>query len=310
MSVPAGSALRPVDPDADLDAVSGLYLACDLADVGEPDHQRDWIAESWRSPSHVGAWIARDPTGDVAACVELDAVDPSSSLDAFTPVRPDLREGPLRAALLAFVEERARDAAAGSSPRLFVSGAQTDPTFGTDAVAAGFAKVRTFWHMQRDVDLSLDPGRVPPGLTIRPSVAGDDDHAVFVVLDAAFRGHFGIDPMPEEAWREEFLGMRLYDPSLVLIAEEDGQAVGVAAGFLPDGLGWVGDLGVLESHRGRGIGAALLRASFAALAARGATQVRLNVDAENETGAPHLYASVGMTVRRAFDVYEKRLGDG
>jgi ribosomal protein S18 acetylase RimI-like enzyme len=46
------------------------------------------------------------------------------------------------------------------------------------------------------------------------------------------------------------------------------------------------------------------------LAARGITHVRLNVDAENETGALHLYASVGMTVRRAFDVYEKRLGGG
>jgi ribosomal protein S18 acetylase RimI-like enzyme len=43
------------------------------------------------------------------------------------------------------------------------------------------------------------------------------------------------------------------------------------------------------------------------LAARGITEVRLNVDAENETGATHLYASVGMTERRRFQVYEKRV---
>ncbi len=257
----------------------------------------------------MGAWIVSDPVG-VAAYVELDAVDPSSSLDAFTPVRPDLRAGPLRAALLAFVQERAHEVVADASPRVFVSGAQTDPTFGTDALGAGFVKVRTFWHMQREVDPSYDPGEPLPGLSVRPSVSGDDDHAVFVVLDAAFRGHFGIDPMPEEAWREEFFGMAMYDPSLVLIAEVDGAPVGVAASFLPDGIGWVGDLGVLEAHRGRGIGGALLRASFATLAARGVTHVRLNVDAGNETGAPDLYASVGMTVRRAFDVYEKRLGEG
>jgi ribosomal protein S18 acetylase RimI-like enzyme len=54
----------------------------------------------------------------------------------------------------------------------------------------------------------------------------------------------------------------------------------------------------------------LLRAAFAALAARGVDHVRLNVDADNETGATRLYASVGMTVRRAFLVYEKRLDPG
>jgi mycothiol synthase len=99
----------------------------------------------------------------------------------------------------------------------------------------------------------------------------------------------------------------MYDPSLVLLAEVDGQAAGVAANWLPGGLGWVGDLGVRARFRGRGIGAALLRRSFAVLAGRGATQVRLNVDAENESGATRLYASVGMTERRRFHVYEKRV---
>jgi hypothetical protein len=33
----------------------------------------------------------------------------------------------------------------------------------------------------------------------------------------------------------------------------------------------------------------------------------LNVDAGNETGATRLYEKAGMTVRRAFHAYEKRL---
>jgi mycothiol synthase len=308
VNLPASYEVRPVDRASDLDAVSGLFLACDLADAGEADHERGWIVETWRSPSLVGAWLVTDAAGDVAGYVELESVDRSSSIDGTTPVRPDLRAGPLYGSLLAFAETQARVTAGAASPRLLVVCAQTDGAFVPAATTAGFVKVRTFWHMERDIRPSDTAGEPPPGVTIRRSVAGEDDHAVFVVLDAAFRGHFGIDPMPEEAWREEFFGMGVYDPSLVLIAEAGGEPVGVAANFLVDGIGWVGDVGVLEAHRGRGIGTALLRASFAALAARGVTHARLNVDAENETGAPHLYASVGMTVRRAFDVYEKRLG--
>jgi mycothiol synthase len=307
VSLPPGFALRSVDPEADLEAVSGLFFACDLADVGEPDHQRDWIVETWRSPSLVGAWVVTDTSGDAAAYVELEGVDRTRSIDAYAPVRPDHRGGPLRDVVLAFAEARAREAAGTAAPFLYLSGAQTDTSFAKGALDAGFAKARTFWHMERDVDPADDAGEPPPGVTIRTSTH-DDDHSIYVVLDAAFRGHFGIDPIPEEAWREEFFGMGVYDPSLVLIAEAGGEPVGVAANFLVNGIGWVGDVGVLEAHRGRGIGTALLRASFAALAARGVTHARLNVDAENETGAPHLYASVGMTVRRAFDVYEKRLG--
>jgi ribosomal protein S18 acetylase RimI-like enzyme len=163
--------------------------------------------------------------------------------------------------------------------------------------------------MERAIDPGYEPGDLPDGVTIRPSVDPDDDRAVFEVLDEAFRWHFGIEPMTFERWVTDFKD-EMYDPSLVLIAEVDGRPAGVAANWMPDGLGWVGDLGVRAADRGRGIGAALLRASFAVLAARGATEVRLNVDAENETGATRLYEAVGMTVRRSFHVYETRVSAG
>jgi ribosomal protein S18 acetylase RimI-like enzyme len=54
------------------------------------------------------------------------------------------------------------------------------------------------------------------------------------------------------------------------------------------------ELGVLEAHRGIGIGRALLRRVFAELAGRGRTIVKLNVDGENRTGATRLYESEGM----------------
>ena len=69
----------------------------------------------------------------------------------------------------------------------------------------------------------------------------------------------------------------------------------------------VGDLAVRRPWRGRGVGLALLLEEFRALASRGVTVVRLDVDAQNATGAVELYERAGMQVARRFDVFEKKL---
>lgn len=308
MSLPDGFTVREVDTATDLPAVRDLVTACDVEDVGEPDVQA-WIGATWAGELLRGAWLVHDARGEVAAYAELESMDPSSSIDGFLPTHPRHREGPLRPALLGFVRERGQDVATGADVALWVSAPSTDDAFARDAVRAGFRKVRVFVHMERQIDPSYEPGDPPPGVTVRSSIDPNDDRVVHRLLEDTFAGHFGIEPMPFETWRREFKS-ELYDPSLVLLAELDGRPVGVATSWMPEGLGWVGELGVLAGHRGLGIGAALLRASFAALAARGVTVVRLNVDADNATGAVGLYGAVGMTVRRSFDVYETRLAGG
>jgi ribosomal protein S18 acetylase RimI-like enzyme len=72
--------------------------------------------------------------------------------------------------------------------------------------------------------------------------------------------------------------------------------------WLADGLvgcalhwrrGWVKDLAVRESQRGRGLGKSLLRHGFAEFARRGAAWVGLKVEARNPTGAVQLYERLG-----------------
>jgi ribosomal protein S18 acetylase RimI-like enzyme len=302
--LPGGFAIRPVDPTGDLEAVDDLVTVCDLADVGERDHQRSWIELAWTSEAVVGTWLVHDPDGRAAAYVELEAVVPGGSLDASLTIHPRHRDGPLRAALLAFVGERARELAIVPGSVLWVSGPSGEPGLAADVTAAGFAHVRVFWRMEWIVDRSYEPGEPPEGITIRPGVDPDDDRAIHAVLEEAFRGHFGLEPMTFERFLTEFKD-GLYEASLTRLAEVDGQIVGVAVNHTPDGVGWVGDLGVLPVHRRRGIGGALLRSSFAALASRGVDRVLLNVDSQNETGATRLYEAVGMNVRRAFDIYER-----
>ena len=97
-----------------------------------------------------------------------------------------------------------------------------------------------------------------------------------------------------------------YDPALWLLARDGGVPVGALTASAGDDVGWVDYLAVLGSHRGRGIGSALLRRAFATFAARGLGRVRLNVDAENVTGATAVYERVGMRVVNRWDLWERR----
>jgi ribosomal protein S18 acetylase RimI-like enzyme len=74
-----------------------------------------------------------------------------------------------------------------------------------------------------------------------------------------------------------------------------------------EGAGWIDVVGVRRAWRGRGIAKALLRRTFEGFASLGVTRVLLNVDAESPTGATRLYESLGMHVRRRFDLFEKHL---
>jgi ribosomal protein S18 acetylase RimI-like enzyme len=115
------------------------------------------------------------------------------------------------------------------------------------------------------------------------------------VDQASFAEHWGFRPMSLESFNEELHGED-WDPSLVFIAQASGTTVGYVVSFLFEMCGYVGSLGVLKESRGRGIGKALLRRTFAELVGRGSREVRLGVDAQNVHGAVALYESVGMSV--------------
>jgi ribosomal protein S18 acetylase RimI-like enzyme len=72
----------------------------------------------------------------------------------------------------------------------------------------------------------------------------------------------------------------------------------------------VGVLGVRRPWRRRGLGLALLHASFREFRARGLPRALLGVDSENTTGATRLYERAGMRVERTSDSYEKVLREG
>src|SRR5207248_6118763 len=97
------------------------------------------------------------------------------------------------------------------------------------------------------------------------------------------------------------------DRSRWLLALEGDQIVGFLRQVTGGEVAQVAALGTRARWRGRGIGTALLRRTFAEMARGGHHEVTLWVDAENETGAVGLYERVGMRAIVGVDTYQREL---
>jgi mycothiol synthase len=178
----------------------------------------------------------------------------------------------------------------------------------------GLQAARHFFTMEYDRPSVPDPD-VPPGYTIRVFDPEREARDAWRVIDTAFRDHWGYYGTPYESWREWYLGDWM-DPGLCRVAvASDGELAGASMCYIdPEEnerlgrqRGWIEDLGVLRSHRRRGLGRALLLASMRGLRARGCTHLTLGVDTHNPTGALALYRSVGFRVCSQSSIYRKRL---
>jgi ribosomal protein S18 acetylase RimI-like enzyme len=172
----------------------------------------------------------------------------------------------------------------------------------------GYAPSRYQFRMVAELE---EEPRVPavPGVEIRPFRDPEDRRAVHAVLEDAFA--YGRDDFRRssfEEWAPRALGGQGYESALVWVAAEGGRIVGAnICGWKAFGdWGWIATLGVLPSHRGRGIGDALLRTAFAEFRRRGERRVALSVAAENAS-ATQLYERAGMRVAYTLVLYEKEL---
>jgi mycothiol synthase len=307
---PDGYTVRPATRD-DIDAIARLIQAIDLHDEGIVEPVRGHIEDEWANPlfdAEQDTLVVAAESGEPAAYASAWGIEPSTSVEAWINVHPDHRGRGLGTWLVDWAEARTRrylDRPGTSTlvrPSVSPSGAG-----GAFLQGLGYRHVRTFWHMERRLEGTEEAGNAPDGVTIRPYRDGDGP-VLHRVLEASFEGHFGFEPMAYDAWDAAMLRAPSSDLSLVFLAERGGELVGALTTAIDEEEPWVAELGVLEAHRGTGIGRALLRRAFAELAAHGWTIVKLNVDGENRSGATRLYESAGMTRGRSWHVYEKRIG--
>ena len=302
MNLPDGCRIRAVDPAADLVPVVQLLRTCDEYDAGVTDASEAWLRDDWRSSSIKGAMVAEADDGQVIAYLSLEALDPASMVTMYFPLAPEARPA-LRDAWTSFCSDRVEELAGPDATRYAVVAAEEGA--GSALEALGYRFARVFWHMERSVDATYQAGPPPASVTIRAYDPDADARLVWRLVEDSFAEHYGQEPTTWESWQEDMLGASTWDAELVWIAELASEPVGVVICQDIDGVGWIGDLGVLKTARGLGVGRALLEHGFSLLAARGRTLVRLNVDSDNETGAAGLYERAGMHVLRSFHCYER-----
>ena len=181
----------------------------------------------------------------------------------------------------------------------------------------GYRQIRSSYEMLIEMDAPVPEAEFPSGITVRTYNPATDAAATYRAQLDSFRDHFGFVEGPFEEGLERFKHFWEqddFDPTLMFLAMDGEKIAGISLcpphSFEDLEMGWVGTLGVRREWRKRGIGLALLRHSFNEFYRRGKRKVGLGVDAQNLTGALHLYESAGMHVHQAFDQYEKELRPG
>ncbi|MGH2455970.1 MAG: GNAT family N-acetyltransferase [Candidatus Limnocylindria bacterium] len=306
-----GLEVRPPTRD-DAQPIFELISAVDTFDFGAVDMTvEDVRAEMAQTDLEADAWLVwHDGTPVAFAALQLRA---GVQHRGQVSVHPEWREQGIGSALAGALEERATaklpQAPARAEVTLVGWVKSGSPALGW-ARGLGFAWARRFLRMRIDMTAAPPPASWPPGIAVRTFVPGRDERATHAALEEAFADHWGHVHTPFEEWvtrtqRPDF------DPGLWFLAVDGGRVVATATNsVIPDNLGWISGLGVVPSHRRRGLARAILLHSFAEYRRRGMTGVALGVDADSLTGATRLYESVGMTVEEAYDQVRKVLRDG
>ncbi|HET9672828.1 MAG TPA: GNAT family N-acetyltransferase [Actinomycetota bacterium] len=306
MTPPAPYRFRP-PAAADLEAIAAL-LAAEDDDRDRPATLGvDFVREVWSRPGFdlaADAWVVTDGTGAAVAYGQVRREEPEV-VGSWGVVQPKHRGRGIGSALLDRIETRAAEVLRGvPSGRLRHSIAAGDDAAEAMLRSRGLRPLRHFWHMRIELDGPVATAPDPEGIRVRPVDATTDLAAVHAVLEAAFDWG-GERPPPFEAWLREHEQSPTHDPTLWLLAWDGSRPVGALTASEGEEGASIDWLAVVRSHRGRGIGAALLRRSFARLADRGAPDVMVSVDAENPTGATALYERVGMRVVNRWDLWER-----
>jgi mycothiol synthase len=265
---------------------------------GESELSEDEIGHWFRLPN---IWI-RVAQQEGGLCGYADGLRPNeeSPLSVYLcALDPDAAR-----ALLAAAEEHA----GGGLVHVFVQG--EDSSVARVLEEGGYAPARHSFRMLIELDGELPEPAWPDGIAVRTFRPGEE-RRMYEANNAAFADEWYFAPFPFDEWLEVQAGRPSHDPSLWWVAEAGDELAGFSRNswaFSGDPEhGWVNSLGVLPPYRRRGLGEALLRHSFRDFRERGATQVSLGVDSQNETGAVRLYERVGMHIHRRSTTWEKGL---
>jgi GNAT superfamily N-acetyltransferase len=296
--LPSGFSARPPVPD-DLDEVTKLVLAAELADLGESMVTKEDIAAAWAQPSFD---LGRDATV-IETGARIVAAAETFRTRAEVTIHPDMRGLGLGTWLLGWVEARGRAKGERRTRQT-----RLDRDAGAAAVLRqhGYEVGYVSWILEISLDEKPAEPRPPDGVVIRHFIPGQDDRDVHRVIEDAFNAWPDREPTTLEDWQAMIPRRQDFEPGLLDVAVEGDQIVGACVGLNYEGEGgWIQQLAVRASHRRRGIAGALIQTAFCTSWERGRRTCGVSTD--SRTGALGLYERAGMKVTKTAKNFVKEL---
>jgi mycothiol synthase len=280
--------------------------------VTSAELEREWKTEGFTLETD--AWVAVTHDGRIVGFEEFNHRHGHAYFNGDGYVHPEFRGLGIGTSLLRMVTERACKEMELAEPdlRVYIRNGMS----GADKSAReihereGYRPVRYHWMMEINLTEPAKVLQFPAGIELRPFIKDEHDYLVFQAEDEAFHDHWGHTPGNFNNWRLRKLGRQEFDPALWHIAWDGDQIAGYAQTRYRNDIGWVGNLGVRQPWRRRGLGEALLLHSFNEFYKRGMMRIGLGVDASNPTGATRLYQKVSMQVAVEDVIYDKELRPG
>ena len=182
-------------------------------------------------------------------------------------------------------------------------------TFGADTAAAALMTSHGYRDVRHFFEMAIEQTEPPPPVGVTVETVGEEDVRAFhAALDEAFQDHWEHHSTVFDEWWARHSSNPNLDLSLwFLIRDGDEVAAVTRNEGNRNGGGYIGAIGVRRPWRGKGYAKALLLHSFRTFFERGMPRVTLGVDAQNPTGATHLYERVGMHVEQENVVFERVL---
>ena len=307
--LPAGTTLRPVQPDVDAAALVELVNA-DAAHVGNPI--RDSIEEMMEELTGGEIDVARDtliavlPDGSAIGWAFAQRVtNPEKPrVFLFGRVHPAHQGRGIGRALLRWTKARAEEILDGHpGGTVQVQNFEGDTrarrlceSEGARAIRWFAEMVHTFANTREEIASPL-----PAGLRVVP-YAEVDTEKLRLLHNHCFADHWGSSPMTEVSWCERIEASSVRLAASEVVIDEHGTPVAyqISEEFPQDAetlgnLRWLATLGVHREHRGKGLATYLIQRHLSQARREGFEGSMLGVDSDSLTGANALYERLGYT---------------